>query len=194
MAKGEKINNPKKPRSEEMKGIPMVTLFDLHTGGSFDYPLEQHEIFVKSNSKLAKKGTHSEYYKRHYVIQDFPGDTYPGLFHVKSGKPLTISTSLFEEIKKRNPTNPNIKEDGSDNLFDPVKKYIVSAADIKKAKEAKKASAAPKDELAAMRAELAELKALLKGDNKTKHKEAEPETEKGEAPKEGRVTRPPKEK
>lgn len=199
----QKINNPKKPRSEEMKGVPMVELFDFQTGIKFNYPKEQHEKFMKSNEKLKKKNTFSEYAKRYYVVSDFPGAEYPGLFHVKTGKHLSISTALFEEIKRRNPSNLNIKTkkvvDGKEieEVFDPVKAYIITADDAiaadRAVKAKKTASLSVTDKLEAENKELKDRlaaleKAVLGGKSKKEAVHEETETTE-EAPKEGRLKR-----
>ncbi len=200
-----KFNNPQQPKDLKEKGVKFVTLFDAFNGRTFEYPLAQHEKFVKAGKALQKKGKFSEYDRQYYAVADFEGPDYPGLYHLKTLKPLKISTSLYEEIRRRNPVNPNIKTkkkgpDGKafDEIFDPIKGIgIVMQADIAKI-AAEKNVKAPKNELEALKQQNKELMermaALERGSKKAEPAPVKSESESIDKPEEGRLKREKKDK
>lgn len=116
---------------ESLPESKLVTLFDLHTGNTSK--LSALRFDKLSDSKAGMVGGYSDFNRRHYLIDDYKGQSID-MFHLVSGKKIECMTlSLFSEIQKRNPAEKiPVYENGKkiSETYEPWKHYLALPEEI----------------------------------------------------------------
>lgn len=127
--------------SKNLSEIPAdqrIRLWDLKTGQEFDFALSAYERNKKMNDSYLKvqgKGTHSDWWRRHYNLNEFQGQKIDK-WHRRTKQKIEVMTlPLWDEIQRRNPLEEITTRTGTQNYY-YWKEFIIDKEEIIEAKKA----------------------------------------------------------
>jgi hypothetical protein len=161
----------------------VCSLWNITTNTTSQISLKRYERLMESNGALLESGLrqYSDWAKFNYRVDLYQG-TPREIYHINTGQRVDFMTDeLLDEIKRRNPSSPNVKDDNG-QMYEFWKAHLATKAEIAKAIQAKANTAPPQgiDKDAIKAQILAEIREEMKGSSK-KTKKVEIEDEETES-------------
>lgn len=123
----------KSKKASELSQEKKTKIWNLTNNQTFEMELLRFNKLMEANKKaMSKKSNpvYSDFAKRNYKIDEYPGEP-RALYHLVKLEKITITDELLDEIKLRNPVEPNMPKMPNGDPFAWWKVFLGTASSIK---------------------------------------------------------------